>query len=86
MQDNPTIRASLTPRSSQTTRASLMSSFPPPTEGQVTLANWRTAPFNRWSFHHVREIVPSADIPHDPARVWPLGARGGSLEALRIGV
>lgn len=36
---------------------------------QVTLANWRTAPFNRWAFHHVRELVPSADIPHDPARV-----------------
>ena len=39
---------------------------------QVTLANWRTAPFNRWAFHHVRELVPSADIPHDPARVRPL--------------
>jgi CubicO group peptidase (beta-lactamase class C family) len=39
---------------------------------QVTLANWRTAPFNRWAFHHVRELVPSADIPNDPARVRPL--------------
>ena len=27
---------------------------------QVTLANWRTAPFNRWAFHHVRELVPSS--------------------------
>jgi CubicO group peptidase (beta-lactamase class C family) len=67
-------------------RASLMSGFPPPAEGQVTLANWRTAPFNRWAFHHVREIVPSADIPHDPARVRPLGTRGGGLDALRIGM
>src|SRR5215510_4428173 len=33
---------------------------------QVTLANWRTSPFNRWAFHHVREIVPSADIPCEP--------------------
>lgn len=74
MQDNPTMRASL------------MSGFPPPAEGQVTLANWRTAPFNRWAFHHVREIVPSADIPHDPARVRPLGTRGGGLDALRIGM
>jgi CubicO group peptidase (beta-lactamase class C family) len=39
---------------------------------QVTLANWRTAPFNRWAFHHVCELVPSADIPHDPARVRAL--------------
>ncbi|MFO1083001.1 MAG: serine hydrolase [Reyranellaceae bacterium] len=79
MQDNPTMRTSQTPR------ASLMSGFPPPAEGQVTLANWRTAPFNRWAFHHVREIVPSADIAHDPARVRPL-TRGGGLEALRIGL
>jgi len=44
-----------------------MRGFPPPPDAQVTLANWRTAPFNRWAFHHVREIVPSADIPNDPA-------------------
>jgi CubicO group peptidase (beta-lactamase class C family) len=46
---------------------------------QVTLANWRTAPFNRWAFHHVREIVPSADIPHDPARVRALSSRPRDL-------
>ena len=45
----------------------LMQGFPPAPDQQVTLANWRTSPFNRWAFHHVREIVPSADIPCDPA-------------------
>ena len=45
-----------------------MQGFPPEPAGQVTLANWRSPPFNRWAFHHVREIVPSADIPNDPAR------------------
>ena len=35
---------------------------------QVTLANWRTAPFNRWAFHHVRELIPSADIAHGMAQ------------------
>ena len=50
----------------------LMHGFPPTPESQVTLANWRTAPFNQWAFHHVREIVPSADIPNDPASVWQL--------------
>ena len=47
---------------------------------KATLANWRTAPFNRWSFHHVREIVPSADIPNDPRRVMELDGRGQNLE------
>ena len=61
----------------------LMHGFPPTPDGQVTLANWRTSPFNRWAFHHVREIVPSADIANDPASAlaWPsasadLGALG----------
>lgn len=40
----------------------LMQGFPPPAAAQVTLANWRLPPFNRWSFHNVRQIVPSAAI------------------------
>lgn len=44
--------------------AILMQGFPPEAAGQVTLANWRAAPFNRWAFHHVRELIPTADIPN----------------------
>lgn len=51
---------------------------------QVTLANWRVAPYNRWAFHHVRELIPSADIPHDPQRVTPLPAAPRELSGLRI--
>ncbi len=50
----------------------MMQGFPPAPQDQVTLANWRSAPFNRWAFHHVRELVPSADIPNDPGRVRAL--------------
>jgi CubicO group peptidase (beta-lactamase class C family) len=28
----------------------------------VTLANWRETPFSRWSFHNVRELVPTSEI------------------------
>jgi CubicO group peptidase (beta-lactamase class C family) len=38
----------------------------------ATLANWRTAPHNRWAFHHVRELIPSADIANDPRRIREL--------------
>jgi CubicO group peptidase (beta-lactamase class C family) len=51
---------------------------------QVTLANWRTAPFNRWAFHHVRELVPSADIPNDPEQVRALAFEEVELKDLRI--
>lgn len=30
----------------------------------ITLANWRTAPYCRWSFHNVCEVVPSAVVSH----------------------
>ena len=62
----------------------LMDEFPPSPERQVTLANWRTAPFNRWAFHHVREIVPSADIPNEPAGVADLPSNPVDLRALSI--
>ena len=35
----------------------------------ATLANWRSAPHNGWAFHHVRELIPTADIPNDPRRI-----------------
>src|SRR5438067_6073005 len=47
---------------------------------KVTLANWREAPHNRWAFHHVRELIPSADISHDPQRVRALERRPRDLE------
>jgi len=62
----------------------LMHGFPPHADGQVTLANWRTAPFNRWAFQHVRELLPTADIAFDPANVRDLPVRSAALERLRI--
>jgi CubicO group peptidase (beta-lactamase class C family) len=49
-----------------------MSGFPSAETDQVTLANWRTAPYIKWAFQHVREIVPSANIPNEPSDVWNL--------------
>jgi CubicO group peptidase (beta-lactamase class C family) len=36
---------------------------------RATLANWRSAPHHKWAFHHVRELIPTAEIRNDPARV-----------------
>ncbi|HEX7250455.1 MAG TPA: serine hydrolase [Burkholderiales bacterium] len=58
----------------------MMNAFPNTAAEQVTLANWRVAPFSRWGFHHVRDIVPSADIPNDPASVMPLPEAHRKLE------
>lgn len=62
----------------------VMQAFPPDEKQQVTLANWRTSPYSRWAFHHVREIVPSADIRHDPENIWPLQESFVNLGGLNI--
>ncbi|WPZ33799.1 serine hydrolase [Thalassobaculum sp. OXR-137] len=62
----------------------LMQGFPPSPETQVDLSNWRTAPYNRWAFHHVREIVPSADIPNDPESVAALPTASRDLDQLAV--
>jgi CubicO group peptidase (beta-lactamase class C family) len=40
-----------------------MAGVPPfPEQSLVTLANWQDPPFNRWSFQHIRELIPTARI------------------------
>lgn len=60
----------------------MMDAFPPAADRQVHLGNWRLPPFNRWSFQHVREIVPTAEIAEDPARRWDLPRALGDLGEL----
>lgn len=46
----------------------------------ATLANWRSAPYNRWAFHHVRELIPTADIANDPRRIRDLPSEKRNIE------
>jgi CubicO group peptidase (beta-lactamase class C family) len=48
----------------------LMAGVPPfPEQSLVTLANWQDPPFNRWSFQHIRELIPTARIARTAAPV-----------------
>ena len=54
--------------------APLMAGAPPfGPKRQVTLGNWQDPPFNRWSFQHVRELIPTARIARSgkPRRLPP---------------
>jgi CubicO group peptidase (beta-lactamase class C family) len=64
--------------------SSLMSGFPSAEADQVTLANWRTAPYMKWAFQHVREIVSSADIPSAPGDVWKLKSEHKDFSSFRF--
>ncbi len=57
----------------------LMIGFPPPADRQVTLENWRLPPFNSWAFHHVREILPTANIAHQAGGASPLSRQERQL-------
>ena len=37
-----------------------------------TLENWRKFPNSKWAFHHVREIIPSAEICNNPLDILSL--------------
>ena len=39
-----------------------MEGFPPARESLVNLENWQKPPFNRWSFQHLREVIPTQRI------------------------
>ena len=62
----------------------IMYGFPPAEPNQASLANWRKAPYCHWAFHHVREIIPSAEIPNDPTDVWEL--ERGTIDTSSLGL
>jgi hypothetical protein len=53
----------------------LMSGFPPAEPSQVTLANWQDPPYNRWSFQHLREVIPTHRISRGWGPIHPLQYR-----------
>jgi CubicO group peptidase (beta-lactamase class C family) len=59
-------------------REPLMSGFPPPAESRATLANWQDPPFNRWSFQHLRELIPTQRISRGSGPVRGLVRHGAS--------
>ena len=62
----------------------VMQGFPPAEPDRASLANWRKAPFCHWAFHHVREIIPSAEIQNDPTDVWELEHGTMDTSSLRL--
>src|SRR5665213_2985972 len=45
----------------------MMPGFPPPIAGRWTLATWQLPPYNRTTFHSLREAVPTARVSRGAA-------------------
>ena len=48
------------------------------------LDNWRSTPYSKWAFHHVREIVPTADIGNKSGLVNDLNLDVQRFEDLNL--
>ncbi len=51
-------------------------------EERATLGNWRTSPYSRWAFQHIREVIPTAPISNDPSRVRAFDQRKSDVAAI----
>jgi CubicO group peptidase (beta-lactamase class C family) len=62
-----------------------MAGFPPPRESVVSLENWQEPAFNRWSFQHLREVIPTQRIARGPeARVLLRADHPSALDNIAV--
>lgn len=50
----------------------------------VSVANFQFGPYNRWAFSHVREVLLTANIPHDSHRVMALPRSSDYSESFSV--
>ena len=61
----------------------LMVGSPPPEDQRVTIENFMLPPYNRWSLRHLREVVPTRNVPVGET-VAVLGSRPTDLSGLEV--
>lgn len=64
----------------------MMTGFPSDPGSRVTLLNWQEPPFNRWSFQHLRELIPTQRISRGPGPIRPLEHRDAQLDPATVAV
>ena len=64
----------------------LMAGFPAAPESRVNLSNWQAPPFNRWSFQHMREVIPTQRIPRGLGPTRPLAHHEHPLDSESVPV
>jgi CubicO group peptidase (beta-lactamase class C family) len=48
----------------------------------VPLTSWQVGPWNRWSYQHVGEVVPTVPVGRGYGTIWDLPARDAALDEL----
>ncbi|MEM1314555.1 MAG: serine hydrolase, partial [Pseudomonadota bacterium] len=61
-------------------RPPIMQGSPVPPEWRVPPLDWDGPPWNRWAFQHMRELVPTVDVPREGA-VWEMASAAADVSA-----
>lgn len=67
--DDSSVPGSLTAR-----ELGIMQGSPVPPSGRVHFKDWDRAPWNRWTFQHIREILPTTEVWRGNGPIWQLPA------------
>ena len=62
-------------------------SFPRSKDGgrlAIPKMDWDRAPFNRWTFQHIREVLPTTEVWRGSGPVWNFNVREKNLDALQV--
>lgn len=61
-------------------RPPIMAGLPPPPEWRLPFADWDRPPWNRWAFHHIREILPTAEVWRGAGPVSKIAGAGQGVD------
>lgn len=59
-----------------------MRGFPVPRDRRVPRQDWDRAPWNRWSFQHMREILPTVEVRSGSGPAWSLPSDRRDLDGV----
>lgn len=62
-------------------RPPIMAGTPVPPDWRLPEQDWDGPPWNRWTFQHIREVVPTVDVPRGP-EVWEMPADPQEIGAI----
>lgn len=62
----------------------IMKGFPVPLDQRVPRDDWDRAPWNRWSFQNVRELLPTAEVWRGEGRVWKFSKKDIDLGKVKF--
>jgi len=62
----------------------IMQGFPVAADNRIPRKEWDRAPWNRWSFQHIREILPTVEVWRGDLPVWTLPEREVDLSQIEF--